>query len=148
MTLADVFSTDYGFNIGTGGLAYLGLGVGFILASPFGAKFGSEIYNKVSLAVTVIPKPFLIIFPSLPKRMEELESQRCAFRRWFLVPCWLLLVYCKDITVTYIVDIINFKCRWYGWSAEAKIHWMMPIVGTGIYGFGEFCANETREGVG
>lgn len=38
----------------------------------------------------------------------------------------------------------NFKCRWYGWSAEAKLHWMMPIVGTGIYGFGEFCANGTR----
>lgn len=25
---------------------------------------------------------------------------------------------------------------WYGWSAEAKLHWMMPIVGTGIFGFG------------
>jgi len=25
---------------------------------------------------------------------------------------------------------------WYGWSAEAKLHWMMPIVGSGIFGFG------------
>lgn len=25
---------------------------------------------------------------------------------------------------------------WYGWSAQAHIHWMMPIVGTGIFGFG------------
>jgi hypothetical protein len=144
MTLADVFSTDYGFNIGAGGLAYLGLGVGFTAASLFGAKFGSEMYKRVSVAVIVIPNFFLIIFPSLPKRMEELESQRCAFRRYVLVPCWFLLVYCKDVTVTYIVDTINFKRRWYGWSAEAKLHWMMPIVGTGIYGFGEFCANETR----
>jgi len=45
-----------------------------------------------------------------------LESQRCAFRRYVLGPCLSLLV-------------------WYGWSAEAKLHWMMPIVGTGIYGF-------------
>ncbi|KAL0949681.1 hypothetical protein HGRIS_009719 [Hohenbuehelia grisea] len=25
---------------------------------------------------------------------------------------------------------------WYGWSAQAKLHWMMPIVGSGIFGFG------------
>jgi len=27
---------------------------------------------------------------------------------------------------------------WYGWSAQAKLHWIMPIIGTGIFGFGEF----------
>lgn len=26
---------------------------------------------------------------------------------------------------------------WYGWSAQAKIHWIMPIIGTAIFGFGE-----------
>ncbi|KAH9994106.1 multidrug resistance protein 4 [Russula compacta] len=25
---------------------------------------------------------------------------------------------------------------WYGWSAEAKMHWIMPIIGTFIFGFG------------
>ncbi|KAG6336351.1 hypothetical protein ID866_2746 [Astraeus odoratus] len=25
---------------------------------------------------------------------------------------------------------------WYGWSAQAEIHWIMPIIGTSIYGFG------------
>jgi len=25
---------------------------------------------------------------------------------------------------------------WYGWSAQAKLHWIMPIIGTGIFGFG------------
>jgi len=25
---------------------------------------------------------------------------------------------------------------WYGWSAQAKTHWIMPIIGTGIFGFG------------
>lgn len=25
---------------------------------------------------------------------------------------------------------------WYGWSAQAKIHWIMPIIGSGIFGFG------------
>ena len=85
MTLADVFSTDYGFNIGAGGLAYLGLGVGFMAASLFGAKFGGEVYKQVSVAVTIISN-FFLIFPSLPKRMEELESRRCAFRHYVLGP--------------------------------------------------------------
>lgn len=25
---------------------------------------------------------------------------------------------------------------WYGWSADQKVHWIMPIIGTGIFGFG------------
>ncbi|KIJ20545.1 the Drug:H+ antiporter-1 family [Paxillus involutus ATCC 200175] len=25
---------------------------------------------------------------------------------------------------------------WYGWSAQAKVHWIMPIIGTSIYVFG------------
>ena len=101
MTLADVFSTVYGFNTGIGGLAYLGLGVGFVAASIFGAKFGSETYRIVSVTVIVIPNlsSFLIIFPSLPKGTEELESQRCASRRYVLGPWLLLLVYCKVLIV-------------------------------------------------
>jgi hypothetical protein len=25
---------------------------------------------------------------------------------------------------------------WYGWSAQAALHWIMPIIGTGIFAFG------------
>lgn len=25
---------------------------------------------------------------------------------------------------------------WYGWSAQAKMHWIMPLVGTAILGYG------------
>jgi len=25
---------------------------------------------------------------------------------------------------------------WYGWSAQARIHWIMPIIGSGIFGAG------------
>ncbi len=30
----------------------------------------------------------------------------------------------------------NTPNSWYGWSAQAQIHWIMPIIGTGIFGFG------------
>ena len=25
---------------------------------------------------------------------------------------------------------------WYGWTAAAKTHWILPIIGTGIFAFG------------
>jgi len=25
---------------------------------------------------------------------------------------------------------------WYGWSAQAKLHWIMPVIGSGLFGFG------------
>ncbi|KAJ7108531.1 major facilitator superfamily domain-containing protein [Mycena epipterygia] len=25
---------------------------------------------------------------------------------------------------------------WYGWSAQAKTHWIMPVIGSGLFGFG------------
>lgn len=31
-------------------------------------------------------------------------------------------------------------CSWYGWSAQAGVHWIMPIIGTAIYGFGQMLA--------
>ena len=48
LSTIDVFSTIYGFKTGPGGLAYIGLGVGFIAASFFGAKTAAEMYKYVS----------------------------------------------------------------------------------------------------
>lgn len=43
-TFTPLFLNTYGFSIGTAGLAYLGLGVGFVLASVLGAYIGDSIY--------------------------------------------------------------------------------------------------------
>lgn len=40
----------------------------------------------------------------------------------------------------YFSPIVIIGLFWYGWSAEAKAHWIMPIIGTGICGFGAFFA--------
>ena len=32
--------------------------------------------------------------------------------------------------------VIPIGLLWYGWSAEAKLHWMMPIIGSSIFGYG------------
>ena len=43
-TSLELFTNTYGFGIGTSGVAYIGLGVGFILASVFGARFSDKVY--------------------------------------------------------------------------------------------------------
>lgn len=44
-----LFLNTYHFSVGTSGLAYIGLGVGFILASVIGARAGDTIYKKVKV---------------------------------------------------------------------------------------------------
>ncbi|KZT20801.1 MFS general substrate transporter [Neolentinus lepideus HHB14362 ss-1] len=100
-TFPDLFSEVYHFSLGSVGLAYIGLGVGFLLATFFGAWLSDRVYAWFSARNGGVGKPEYrvpaLIFGSL----------------W--VPIGLF---------------------WYGWSAAAQIHWVMPIIGTGIFGFG------------
>ncbi|KAF8225144.1 MFS general substrate transporter [Tricholoma matsutake] len=100
-TFADFFSSTYGFSPGIGGLCYLGLGIGFLLATYTGAKFSDQVYKYLADKNEGKGKPEM--------RMPAL------FFGSFFVPIGLF---------------------WFGWSAQAKIHWIMPIIGTGIFGFG------------
>jgi hypothetical protein len=52
---AGFFSDTYGFGPGVGGLAYLGLGVGFATATIFGAKFADQVYQYVSISPACLP---------------------------------------------------------------------------------------------
>lgn len=63
-TFAEFFSTTYGFRPGVGGLTYLGLGIGFAMATVFGAKFADEVYQHVSNIITS--------WHSLPNRKPRL----------------------------------------------------------------------------
>ncbi|KAF5381298.1 hypothetical protein D9615_008391 [Tricholomella constricta] len=100
-TFAQLFRSTYGFKTGVGGLAYLGLGMGFFLATVFGAKTADQVYKHLADKNGGKGKPEMRI-PAL-------------FFGSFFVPIGLF---------------------WYGWSAQAKLHWIMPIIGSGIFGFG------------
>ncbi|KAF7332555.1 SAP domain-containing protein [Mycena kentingensis (nom. inval.)] len=43
-TFSKLFAEVYGFNTGTGGLTYIGLGFGFVLATAISAKYGNDSY--------------------------------------------------------------------------------------------------------
>ncbi|KAJ7246604.1 major facilitator superfamily domain-containing protein [Mycena haematopus] len=103
-TFSTLFSGTYGFNTGTGGLTYLGLGFGFILATGVSAKTANELYNYM-------------VKKNGGQGEPEMRIPALIFGSLF-VPVGLF---------------------WYGWSAEAKVHWIMPIIGSGIFGFGMMC---------
>lgn len=100
-TFPDLFLKVYHFSIGTGGLTYLGTGVGFLLAALFGAKVSDKIYIYLAAKNGGKGKP-------------EMRIPALIFGSFF-VPVGLF---------------------WYGWSAQAKAYFMMPIIGTAIFGFG------------
>ncbi|KAF9073047.1 multidrug resistance protein 4 [Rhodocollybia butyracea] len=105
-TFPTLFSDVYGFDTEIGGLVYLGLGIGFIVATLFGAKQANQIYLYAR-------------FPEKNggKGTPEMRIPALAFGSLW-VPVGMF---------------------WFGWSAQAKIHWIMPIIGSGIFGFGEHC---------
>ncbi|KIY70471.1 MFS general substrate transporter [Cylindrobasidium torrendii FP15055 ss-10] len=100
-TFPTVFRQNYGFGIGVGGLVYIGLGVGFCLATIFASRTADQVYHHLAEKNGGVGKP--------EHRIPAL------FIGSLFVPIGLF---------------------WYGWSAQARIHWMMPIVGSGIFGFG------------
>ncbi|KAJ7666151.1 multidrug resistance protein 4 [Mycena polygramma] len=100
-TFANFFEKTYGFGPGIGGLAYLGLGIGFFSSTFLAASFSDRVYQYLAGKNGGKGTPEMRI-PAL-------------FLGSFFVPVGLF---------------------WYGWSAQAKIHWVMPIIGSGIFGFG------------
>ncbi|EIM81804.1 MFS general substrate transporter [Stereum hirsutum FP-91666 SS1] len=96
-----LFTDIYHFNTGTVGLAYIGLSIGFVLATFVVAGVGDRVFTE-------------LVRRNGGKSAPEMR-----------IP--LLIV------GSFFVPIGLF---WYGWSIEAKIHWIMPILGTGIFGFG------------
>ncbi|KAI6105693.1 major facilitator superfamily domain-containing protein [Pisolithus sp. B1] len=100
-TFPNLFSEVYHWSIGIGGLAYIGLGLGFMLSTILGAKISDKLYSR-------------LIAKNDGKGKPEMRIPALIFGSFF-VPVGLL---------------------WYGWSAQARIHWIMPIIGTSIYGFG------------
>lgn len=100
-TFPTLFIQVYHFSVGVSGLAYIGLGIGLIIATLFGVKISNKIYNRLADKNGGIGTPEMRI-PSL-------------------------------IFGSFFVPIGLF---WYGWSAQAEVFWIMPIIGTAIFGFG------------
>jgi hypothetical protein len=117
-TITPVFEGQYHFSQGTVGLTFLGIGIG-------------------SLAGLAI---FGIASDRILKHMAKKGEMKPEYRLPPLVPGGLLIPIGLFwyILSTYL-SLLGYAnacgCR-YGWSADQKVHWIMPIIGTMFVGLG------------
>ncbi|GIJ90087.1 MFS transporter fsa7 [Aspergillus pseudoviridinutans] len=98
-TFPSVFQGVYGFDAGTAGSAYLGLGLGMF----FGLVLFSILSDK--------------LLGQTQSRVAAKPEQRLILMKW-------------------LGPIAPLGCFMYGWSAQNHTHWIVPIIGTFIIGFG------------
>lgn len=92
-SLSDLFAGVYHFSVGITGLAYLGLGLGFLAATLFGARISDQIYYQVRTRFLLRTLTHLPL--SWQRETGDKESLRCACQRSYLAPSLLLSDYCK-----------------------------------------------------
>ncbi|KAI0437893.1 major facilitator superfamily domain-containing protein [Xylaria telfairii] len=98
-TFVFVFEGQYQFQAGPAGLAYLGIGTGFLISLVGNGLTSDYIAKKEAKGGEIKPESRLT-----PMILGVL-----------LVPIGLV---------------------WYGWTAQYKIHWIVPIIGTSFIGIG------------
>ncbi|KAJ5436952.1 hypothetical protein N7445_007837 [Penicillium cf. griseofulvum] len=103
-TFSMVFEGQYGFSTGISGLAYLGVGLGELVALfAFGILSDRLLKAKMAAENVQEPKP----------------EYRLVMMMWF-------------------PPVIGPGLFIYGWTAYHQVHWIVPIIGTFIVGFGSF----------
>jgi MFS family permease len=98
-TFTFVFEDQYNFNSGEAGLAYLGVGVGFIIGLVGCGMYSDTVVKRKRETAPAKPEDHL---PPLIVGAV-------------LLPIGLFI---------------------YGWTAYYKVHWIVPIIGTGLFGIG------------
>lgn len=115
-TFPDLYSTTYGWSPGISGLAYLGTAFGFIVSTLIGVPMLSKSYRTVS-------KKSYSIFGKKKWPIYQLTERNNGISKpEFRIPVMFL--------GSLFVPVGLF---WYGWSAQAKTTWIMPIIGTAIF---------------
>jgi MFS family permease len=103
-TITSTFEDVYHFKPNIVGLAYLGLGVGYLVGP--------------------------IVFASLSDRLLKRNAAKTAGESAGMKPEYRLPL---AIVGGISVPVAFF---WYGWSAQARTHWIVPIIGPAFLGFG------------
>lgn len=101
-TLTPVFQDVYHFKTTIVGLAYLGLGVGYLLGQFVFAKLSDRIVKHRAKK-----------YPDGQLKPED-----------------------RLVLATYGGLSVPIAFFWYGWAVEAKVHWIVPIIGPAFMGLG------------
>ncbi|RSL59334.1 hypothetical protein CEP51_013931 [Fusarium floridanum] len=101
-----VFTGLYGFNLWQVGLSFLGIGIGLIIGIAT-----NPIWHRVHL--------------SLVRRAEKETGIKGIREPEFRLP--------PAIAGAFLVPIGIF---WFAWSIYPEVHWVIPIIGSGLFGAG------------
>jgi MFS family permease len=100
-TFPQLWTVQYGENVGIGGLNYISLGLGFFMGTQITAPLNDRIYRRLKKRNGGVGRPE------------------------FRVP----MMFVGSV-------FIPVGLFWYGWSAQAKMHWIMPNIGAAIFAAG------------
>ena len=130
--ISGLFTGVYHWSIGVGGLAYLGLGLGFLISALIGAKLSDKVYLHVSSKFVLHAFFGLRSLAGSRKRGERnaRDEDPNTYIWFFLHSNWIAVGDPLEVEAS---PYTLFS--WYGWSAQARIHWIMPLIGTCIFGF-------------
>ncbi|KAI1631594.1 bicyclomycin resistance protein [Biscogniauxia mediterranea] len=110
-TMTEVFTESYGFTTSTVGLAFLGLGVGSLCGiGIFSATSDRYIQRKAAEA---------------DRAAEATGAAKSGMKPEYRLP--LLPLGAAAIPAGLFI---------YGWTAEYRVHWIAPIIGTAVVGAG------------
>ncbi|KAI0809996.1 cycloheximide resistance protein [Xylaria sp. FL0064] len=110
-TMTEVFQDQYGFSTQLVGLSFLGLGIGSLI--------GVLIYSGTS------DKYIRRKAAEADKLAEETGAEKQGMKPEYRLPLLPLGAICIPVGLFI-----------YGWPAQYKVHWIVPIIGTGFTGIG------------
>ncbi|KAJ1324142.1 MFS transporter DHA1 family multidrug resistance protein [Microdochium nivale] len=119
-TFPRVFRDQYGFGSAETGLASLGLGVGFIIGLLFCMLLSDRWAARLASRHG----------PDGGRKINDSGSER-AKSEYRIPPMFVGAA------------LVPAGLFWYGWTAELRAHWIVPIVGTAVLGIGSMIIYST-----
>ena len=125
-TLPTLWTKVYHQSLAIAGLNYISLGIGYLIGTQATARLNDLIYQRLrnrSALQNEAPK----VKQGEKAAPSLLPPGRPEFRLPLLVPGSIL---------------VPAGIFWYGWSAQAHLHWIMPNIGIALFGIGMKIASQ------
>lgn len=118
-TFPSVYSIKYHFKVGVSGLAFLGMGIGFLL----GVVVFAGLSDRILKAQTAKDLPLVHINEETGEQKANSNTEAIKFKPEH-----------RLVLMVYFAPVLPVGFFWYGWAAEKGVHWIVPIIGTSLIG--------------
>ena len=130
-TMTFVFHDQYGISASNIGLVYLGIGLGQFVGLLLFGTYSDKLLRKLAKGGEMKPEY------RLPLLWPWCYYGSCGPHREFSVPAKGRSVLTGAVVIALSTKIqANQGPQLYGWTAQYKVHWIVPILGTALLGAG------------